>query len=230
MWYKTLLIPLTHKVQQQDQPKAEQFMTNLFQQEIFLTEESMPAGLLINLICTMYQYYGNREKGSAKLADFTRDLLGLSLVYSKNFYDEAIGINNFVLDADMLQVLNYQNTTPKELNKELRVLEKEILIRLNYSMRTDFDLFLTIITQKEFWHLRSAIEDDWQYLLPLDDGEIFTGFLAKVRNKPAAMQPVARQHPRYLSVKAFWEKRVEESDTPRVAFETPPCSSSGRRD
>lgn len=217
MWYKQVLKPLIARVHRQDQEKAEQFLNQIFQQTRYFTlGEPILAGFLLNLICSLYKYYENLENYSVKLCDFTRDLLGFSLIYIKNFNDEALSSKDFQLNAHMLECLNYPVENTRILMQELYALEINTLIKLDYSMRTDFDFFLKIIDKNEFYPLRNAIQNDFKDLLAFDEGKIFSEFFSKLEKRPATMQPPIRQnnarHPKFLEVKAFWEKGVQNAD------------------
>ena len=90
MWCQKLLYPLTLKVIEEDQPKANLFIDILFNglQQIS-APDPIPTEVFLNLIDRMYKKYEQTSNGSVTLADFSQSLLGLSMVFLKCSFDAA---------------------------------------------------------------------------------------------------------------------------------------------
>ena len=89
MWYEELLISLTSKVFHHKRKAARYFIEELF---LFLDTlyQPLPIELLLGVNEKMYAKYSLRRNNSVHLAAFTRDLLGLSILYIKITDDHFI--------------------------------------------------------------------------------------------------------------------------------------------
>lgn len=180
MWYEDLLNLLTHKVIEVEQNNAKKFLNVLLKDA---AQSPLEAQMILGLIERMYKKYDQVKNNSVKLADFTRDLLGLTLIYAKYSSDAAVwneDLKGIWSNTEMMKFLGYTSNNFNELRPEIVALEMSKLIELNYSFKIDFNYLLMILSRKEFTYLIRSIYCYFDPLLILDENELFTMFLYEV--------------------------------------------------
>lgn len=151
MWYYKLLCALIFKVEEKERRAANSFLIAILSKvdRIFAASKTEPVPPLVYLalVDKMYKTYGQVADESVKLEDFTRELFTLVLILSKSADDDHIYIKNFkriIRDQDKLKTLGISTTEPMA---ELKKLEIEQLMKIDFNIYPNLDHVLRILHQ-----------------------------------------------------------------------------------
>lgn len=182
MWYEELLISLTSKVFHHKRKAARYFIEELF---LFLDTlyQPLPIELLLGVNEKMYAKYSLRRNNSVHLAAFTRDLLGLSILYIKITDDHLIKnsiFTDFINQERMVAALNFGNDkrfTRKAPLARINLIERIILKNFTVidssnplhknSLEVDLAHVLMIVTQRKSHQLIEAMLNSFQPFIPI---------------------------------------------------------------
>ncbi|BCA96819.1 hypothetical protein TUM19329_31800 [Legionella antarctica] len=149
MWYQKLLKPLTLKVIEADQGRANIFLVKIFQVLERISKSPIPAEALLNLIDKMYKKYDQKINDSVKLVDFCQDLLVLSMLFMKGASDKPVWNSDFdVLWLNKELGRTYLGFISGNI-EEIHALERQAFKELGYSLETDFANLLTIFSKED---------------------------------------------------------------------------------
>lgn len=182
MWYEELLMSLTSKVFHHKRKAARYFIEKLF---LFLDTlyQPLPIELLLGVNEKMYAKYGLRRNNSVHLAAFTRDLLGLSILYIKITDDHLIKNTifiDFINQERMFAALNFGNDkrfARKAPLARINLIERIILKKFTVidtsnplhknSLEVDLAHILMIVTQRKSLQLIEAMLNSFQPFIPI---------------------------------------------------------------
>lgn len=182
MWYAKLLSPLTSKVFHNKRKAAQYFIEKLF---FFLDTlyQPLPIELLLGINEKMYAKYSLRRNNSVHIAAFTRDLLGLSLLYIKITDDHLIKNSifiDFINQKRMFDALNFGNdkrfarkTPLARINLVERIILKKFTVidtsnpLHKNSLEVDLAHILMIVTQRKSLQLVEEMLNYFQPFIPI---------------------------------------------------------------
>lgn len=139
MWYLQLLYPLLDKMPEKERDSTKKFLdalfplikTNFYSNK---TDRQLPLGFLVGVIVQAHRRSEQlTQEDSAQ--DFSKFIMVLSIIYLK--YADELAV--FVSDFDsIIDTLSKKKLLPKLTLSELKKLEIETLISLDYNLEIDF--------------------------------------------------------------------------------------------
>lgn len=183
MWYEELLIPLTSKIfYKKRKTAARHFIEKLF---LFLDAlfQPLPVEIPLGIIEKMHAKYGSRRNNSVHIAAFTRDLLGLSILYLKMTSDYIIKTSTFIAFIDQeeeFRALSFardkrfaKKTSQGMINlleritlKKFTVIDKSNPLHKN-SLEVDLTHILLIVTKRKSLPLLDTMLNYFQPVVPI---------------------------------------------------------------
>ena len=158
MWYFNIMSRLLEKLPAESRNEGDLFLKNLFK-AIKEVEDKPELEFYLGLIEKSFSNFEDKEAGSITLTEFSRYLLGLTLLYIKSNNDERIWNADFIPELSAIQeALDFNNTSEPAILTFINAQEKYVFANLKYNININYVYLSSVINENsDFGTIQSFI-------------------------------------------------------------------------